>query len=118
MAYELRGKPQGVIFHSDQGSHYTCINFRQNLWLLQIRQSMSRCGNCWDNVPMERFRDLKSECVPTKGYSSFNDAQTVIAQYIVGYYSQHSANQHNLGLPPNKAEAKYSLIYYTVASFT
>jgi len=67
MAYELRGRPSGVMFHSDQGSHYTSINFRQNLWRLQIKQSMSRRGNCWDNAPMERFfRSLKSEWVPTK----------------------------------------------------
>ena len=48
MAYELRGRPKGIMFHSDQGSHYTSISFRQNLWRLQIRQSMSRRGNCWD----------------------------------------------------------------------
>jgi transposase InsO family protein len=66
MAYELRGKPQGVVFHSDQGRHYTSINFCQNLWRLQIRQHMSRCGNYWDNASMERFfRSLKSEWVPT-----------------------------------------------------
>ena len=23
MAYELRGRPKGIMFHSDQGSHYT-----------------------------------------------------------------------------------------------
>jgi putative transposase len=74
---------------------------------------------CWDNAPMERFfRSLKSEWVPTKGYSSFNEAQTSITQYIVGYYSQHRPHQHNGGLPPNKAEAKYELVSYTVASFT
>jgi putative transposase len=28
-AYELRGKPLGVLFHSDQGSHYTSISFRR-----------------------------------------------------------------------------------------
>ena len=119
MAYELRGRPSGVMFHSDQGSHYTSISFRQNLWRLQIKQSMSRRGNCWDNALMERFfRRLKSEWVPTKGYSNFNDAQNAITQYIVGYYSQHRPHQHNGGLPPNKAEAKYNLVSYTVASFT
>jgi len=62
MAFELRGKPSGVMFHSDQGSHYTSISFRQNLWRLQIKQSMSRRGSCWDNAPMERFFiSLKSE---------------------------------------------------------
>lgn len=119
MAYELRGHPNGVMFHSDQGSHYTSISFRQNLWRLQIKQSMSRRGNCWDNAPMERFfRSLKSEWVPTTGYSSFNEAQVSITQYIVGYYSEHRPHQHNGGLPPNKAEAKYNLVSYTVASFT
>jgi putative transposase len=119
MAYELRGRPKGVLFHSDQGSHYTSISFRQNLWRKQIKQSMSRRRNCWDNSPMERFfRSLKSEWVPTTGYSSFNEAQASITQYIVGYYGDHRPHQHNGGLPPNKAEAKHSVVSYTVASFT
>lgn len=61
MAYELRGKPLNVMYHSDQGCHYTSLKFRQKLWQYQIIQSMSRRGNCWDNSPMERFfRSLKS----------------------------------------------------------
>lgn len=43
MDYESRGKPDGVMFHSDQGSHYT----RQLLWCFRITQSMSRCEKCW-----------------------------------------------------------------------
>jgi len=27
MPYELRGRPKGIMFHSDQGSHYTIIRF-------------------------------------------------------------------------------------------
>ncbi|AWR82779.1 hypothetical protein EAWG_02714 [Escherichia coli TA008] len=35
------------------------------MWRYQIRQSMSRRGNCWDNSPMERFfRSLKNEWTP------------------------------------------------------
>ncbi|VCX04866.1 Putative transposase (identified by ISEscan HMM) [Escherichia coli] len=49
MAWETRGKPGGVMFHSDQGSHYTSRQFRSRRY--QIRQSMSRRGNCWDNSP-------------------------------------------------------------------
>ncbi|SQK85175.1 putative integrase [Escherichia coli] len=52
MAWETRGKPVGVMFHSDQGSHYTSRQFRQLLWRYRIRQSMSRRGNCWDNSPI------------------------------------------------------------------
>lgn len=88
MAWEARGKPDGVMFHSDQGSHYTSRQFRQLLWRYRIKQSMSRRGNCWDNSPMERFfRSLKNEWVPVTGYVSFSDAAHEITAYIVGYYS-------------------------------
>ena len=30
-AYEMRGRPQGVLFHSDQGSQYGSRSFRQRL---------------------------------------------------------------------------------------
>ena len=62
MAYELRGEPVGVMFHSDQDCHYTSLKFRQTLWRCRMKQSMSRLGNCWDNTSMERFfRSLKTE---------------------------------------------------------
>jgi len=48
MAYEQRGRPQGLLFHSDQGSQYAILLFRQRLWRYRMRQSMSRRGNCWD----------------------------------------------------------------------
>lgn len=46
MAWERRNKPAHVMFHSDQGSHYTSTQFRQLLWRYQIKQSLSRRGNC------------------------------------------------------------------------
>lgn len=62
MAYEKRGKPKGVMLHSDQRSHYTSRQFRQFVWRYRLRQSMSRRGNCRDNSPIERFfRSLKTE---------------------------------------------------------
>jgi len=61
-AYRRRGKPSGVMFHSDQGAQYTSLKYRQQLWHYRMQQSMSRRGNCWDNTPMERlFRSLKTE---------------------------------------------------------
>ena len=44
------------------------------------------------------FRSLKSEWVPKKGYSSFNEAQTSIAQYIVGYYSHQIKQRQSTAL--------------------
>lgn len=87
MAWELRGHPKKVMFHSDQGSHYTSRQYRQTLWRYQMTQSMSRNGNCWDNSPMERFfRSLKTEWVPKTGYQSFSAAQSAIIRYITHYY--------------------------------
>ena len=48
MAFESRGRPKNVLFHSDQGCHYTSRKFRQLIWRYRLTQSMSRRGNCWD----------------------------------------------------------------------
>ena len=119
MAFESRGRPKGVMFHSDQGSTYTSRNYRQLLWRYQIEQSMSRRGNCWDNSPMERFfRSLKIEWVPTTGYRLFIEAENAVVNYIIGYYSQVRPHSYNGGLTPNESEQRYWLKYKSVASFT
>ena len=80
MAYQQRGRPQNVLFHSDQGSQYGSRSFRQRLWRYRFTQSMSRRGNCHDNAPMERlFRSLKTEWIPTVGYMS-----ALLAQQDIG----------------------------------
>ena len=119
-AYELRGKPKGVMFHSDQGCHYTSKKYRQLLWRLQITQSMSRRGNCWDNAPMgsDSLEVLKTEWVPTVGYHSFSEAKISITHYIIGYYSQVRPHQYNNGLTPNESERRFWVEYKSVASFT
>jgi putative transposase len=105
MAFESRGRPKNVLFHSDQGSHYTSVSFRQLLWRYKIKQSLSRRGNCWDNSPMERFfRSLKTEWVPEIGYPSLQKAKTAIWHYIIRYYSKVRPHQHNEGLTPDQAE--------------
>lgn len=110
IAWELRGRPSGVIFHSDQGSHYTSRKYRQMLWRYRLRQSVSRRGNCWDNSPMERFfRSLKSEWVPMTGYGSLVEARTSIIHYITGYYSTLRPHTHNGGLSPNESERLFHI---------
>ena len=119
MAFESRGRPKGLIFHSDQGCHYTSIAYRQLLWRYQIKQSMSRRGNCWDNSPMERFfRSLKTEWMPNIGYQSFEQAKSSIWNYIIGYYSQVRPHRHNRGMTPNQAERAYWNVSKVLASFT
>jgi len=107
-AFEARGRPADVMFHSDQGCHYTSLSFRQLIWKYQIKQSMSRRGNCWDNAPMERFfRSLKTENMPKKGYASKDFAEDAVRDYIYKYYNSVRPHSHNLGLSPNEKEAYF-----------
>lgn len=104
MAYESRQSPKEVMFHSDQGCHYTSKAFRQQLWRYQITQSMSRRGNCWDNAPMERFfRSYKTEWMPQEGYTHYRDAEQDVAAYI-RYYNHQRGHSYNDYLSPAAAE--------------
>ena len=105
IAYEARGKPKKVLFHSDQGCHYTSKAFIQQLWRYKIKQSMSRRGNCWDNAPMERcFRSFKTEWMPKEYYASFDEAEQDIHLYIKYYNNQrvHSSNGYVTPLEKEK----------------
>lgn len=119
MAYESRGKPKGLLFHSDQGCHYTSKAFRQYLWRSRIRQSLSRRGNCWDNAPVERFfRSFKTEWMPTSGYRSFDEGVQAITHYINRYYNCYRPHANNAGLSPIKSEEKFRLASKQLASFS
>lgn len=100
-AYEQRGKPKNVLFHSDQGCQYTAKKFQQCLWRFGMKPSMSRRGNCWDNAPMERvFRSLKTEWVPVSGYSSIQEAEKSIGYYLMDYYNWRRPHSYNEMLAP------------------
>lgn len=119
MAFESRGRPKKLLFHSDQGCHYTSYSFRQLLWRYGIRQSLSRRGNCWDNSPMERFfRSFKTEWMPKSGYKNFMAGVRSITQYITEYYNRYRPHQRNKGLSPLKTELLYFKTYNEVASFS
>lgn len=105
VAYEARGMPQQLMFHSDQGCHYTSLEFRQLLWRYRIRQSMSRRGNCWDNAPMERFfRSLKAEWIPPSGYVDQAQAEADVLRYLTDYYNHQRPHSHNNYQTPARRE--------------
>ena len=111
MAYEQRGRPQGLLFHSDQGSQYGSRQFRQRLWRYRMRQSMSRRGNCWDNAPKERvFRSLKTDWLPTVGYRTAQEAHRDISHYLMHRYNWIRPHQFNGGLAPAQAEKKLNVV--------
>ncbi|WP_019628927.1 integrase core domain-containing protein, partial [Moritella marina] len=92
--------------HSDQGCHYTSLQFRQALWKYQITQSMSRRGNCWDNAPMERFfRSFKTEWMPKECYNTFAEAERDTLKYILQHYNTKRGHSYNNYLSPVIMEA-------------
>lgn len=51
-----------TMIHSDQGCHYTSHKFIEIVKNSDLRQSMSRKANCWDNAPQESlFGHMKDE---------------------------------------------------------
>jgi transposase InsO family protein len=42
-----------MIFHSERGSQYCSHEFQNGLKDYEMKSSMSRKGNCWDNAPTE-----------------------------------------------------------------
>ena len=110
-AWNRRGQPERILFHSDQGCQYTSLKFRQRLWRYRMEQSMSRRGNCWDNSPMERlFRSLKTEWVPETGYPSLLVAKMDIGRYLMDYYNRQRPHQANGGISPLAAEEKLKTV--------
>ncbi|MDO6748640.1 IS3 family transposase, partial [Gilvimarinus sp. 1_MG-2023] len=110
-AWEHRGQPEKVMFHSDQGSQYASRKFRQRLWRYRMTQSMSRRGNCWDNAPMERlFRSLKSEWIPALGYRNLAEAKKDVGGYLMDYYNRQRPHTFNDGISPVAAEENFKIL--------
>lgn len=61
-ALMLRQPPTNLVHHTDRGCQYASREYRKELALHGIRQSMSRAGNCYDNAVSESFfASLKKE---------------------------------------------------------
>lgn len=77
------------IFHSDRGFQYTTKTFKKKLDDAGMIQSMSRVSRCIDNGPMEAFWGmLKSEMYYLKKFSSFDELEAAVIDYI-DYYNNH-----------------------------
>tara|TARA_R100000935_G_scaffold58710_1_gene97199 strand:+ start:488 stop:1300 length:813 start_codon:yes stop_codon:yes gene_type:complete len=109
MAYQTRLQPSEVLFHSDQGTHYTSKTFAESVASCNgMMQSMSRKGNCWDNAPTERFfRSFKTEWMPKNGYENIAEAKSAIIDYIWGYYQTVRPHTFNNYLTPLEKEKRY-----------
>ena len=63
--------PKGLIFDSNRGVQYAALAFRERLAFYEIRQSMSRKGDPYDNAVAEHFFSrLKCEVIHALSHQS------------------------------------------------
>jgi transposase InsO family protein len=95
MALRSRTPAAGLVHHSDRGIQYASGDYTNLLKENQIRISMSRKGNPYDNAACESFmKTLKYEEVYRQEYSDLAEARTSVEQFIGKVYNQkrlHSA---------------------------
>jgi len=88
-AVALRRPPGGLIHHSDRGSQYCSHAYQALLGSYEMRVSMSRTGNCYDNAPVESFwGTLKTELVHHRHYQTRAEAAREISEYIDLFYNR------------------------------
>lgn len=107
MAVKLRKPNKELLFHSDRGTQYCSIRFRNALSSLEMIQSMSRKGNCWDNACAETFfRSFKNEWFYDVGDLNREKVKSLIFEYIQVFYNKFRPH-YSLGLKsPDEFENK------------
>jgi transposase InsO family protein len=88
-AVAARHPAEGLIHHSDRGSQYCRHEYQALLHGHGMSVSMSRCGNCYDNAPVESFwGTLKTELVYHRRYQTRAEAALEISEYIDLFYNR------------------------------
>lgn len=89
MAVQTRNRIVPVIHHSDQGSQYASRAFMKRLKEYNIKCSMSRKGNCYDNAVVESFfKSLKAELTKSNRFKTKEDAHYKLFEYIEVFYNR------------------------------
>ncbi len=92
-----------TLIHSDQGAHYTSHKFIQIVKDSNLRRSMSRRGNCWDNAPQESFfghmKDELAEKIPA--WTCYADVKADIDDWM-DYYNNDRYQWQLAKLSPNE----------------
>ena len=86
MAWFRRRPEPGLIFHSDRGSQYCSHEFQSELKRFEMKSSMSRKGNCWDNAPTESlWGRLKVGRLYGRRFATRRDAMDEVIDWLNFY---------------------------------
>jgi putative transposase len=109
MALAKRVLAPGLVHHSDRGSQYASRDYIALLETNQIRISMSRKGNPWDNAACESFmKTLKYEEVYRNEYRDLAEARASIGEFLEKVYNQKRLHSALGYVPPAEFEVQLS----------
>lgn len=90
-----------TLIHSDQGCHYTSTSFIRIVNDKELRQSMSRKGNCWDNAPQESFFGHMKDEIDVRDCTNYREVKKIIDDWM-NYYNNERYQWNLAKLSPNE----------------
>ena len=109
-AYWKRKPSNELIFHSDRGSQYASLRYQKLLKTLNVQQSMSAKGNCYDNAVAESFfGKIKTEFINHEHFISRKEAKLGIFEYIEIFYNRERKHSTLNYLSPLQFEELYNI---------
>lgn len=108
-ALQIRKPPAGCIHHSDRGVQY-CSNAYTNLLKENnMKISMSKKGDPYDNACIESFHStIKKECIYRQRFQTKREAKQVIQAYIIQFYNEKRRHSTLGYVSPNQYERIYN----------
>ena len=110
-AYEERGNPKNLTFHSDRGGQYISAAFSKLLQQYNVKQSFSASGTPLDNAVAETFfATFKKEETYRREYTSERHFRKSVDEYI-RFYNEVRPHQTLKYKTPQAFEATYQSSY-------
>lgn len=108
-AHTAKRPGKGLIHHSDRGSQYASKDYREQLKKYDMKPSMSRKGNCYDNACIEAFHSiLKRELIYCKPkFKTKQEAQEKLYRYLEFFYNRKRSNSTLGYMSPVRFEQLY-----------
>jgi putative transposase len=96
-AVRSRRPSRGIVFHTDRGTEYAGMAFKERLAELGFRQSMNRPGKMTDNAFIESFfHSMKSDIYHGLRFTHDSELRSALKSYVP-FYNQdrlHSSLQY------------------------
>lgn len=97
------------VMHTDRGSEYTSDEFRSEISMLRMRQSMGRVGSCYDNAAAESWFALFKAEIGTAVWETREIARADVFRYIEVEYNRNRLRRHPVHGYVTPLETRYLL---------